>query len=104
MLSKNNVNKNGNNNTNLSISNEDNELESCCQLENDNFSKNEKIKSYKRGKYRKLDPIYFYYDINSKTYRYTCINKNSNTKIIFKCSYTKFLSKGEYFIKPLRLH
>ena len=50
MLSKNNVNKNGNNNTNLSISNEDNELESCCQLENDNFSKNEKIKYYKRRK------------------------------------------------------
>ncbi len=33
-------------------------------------------KNIKEEKYKKKDPIYFYFDTDNKTYRYTCENKN----------------------------
>ncbi len=43
----------------------------------------------KRGNYKKREPLYFYIDINGKTYRYTCENKNFIHTLKFKCSNTK---------------
>jgi len=41
------------------------------------------------GKYKKREPIYFYFDLDNITYRYTCENKSSLNKLKFKCSDTK---------------
>lgn len=53
-------------------------------------------KEHKRGKYKKREPLYFYFDIDNKTYRYTCENKNSINKLKFKCSDTKCKAEAEY--------
>ena len=50
---------------------------------------------YKRGKYQKREPLYFYYTINDKVYRYECENKNNKTKLKFNCSDTKCLATAE---------
>ena len=50
----------------------------------------------KRGKYKKREPLYFYFDIDGKTYRYTCENKASTNTLKFKCSDTKCPAEAVY--------
>jgi len=49
-----------------------------------------------RGKYKPRDPLYYYYKIDNKTYKYTCINKNAKITLPFNCSDTSCKAKGIY--------
>ena len=53
--------------------------------------------SYKIGKYKQGELLYFYYDIGEHTYRYTCENKYAKYKLKFKCSDTKILNKYIFY-------
>ena len=48
----------------------------------------------KRGKYKKRDPLYYYYNINGDIYKYTCDNKNSKYDLRFYCTDSKCPAKA----------
>ena len=50
----------------------------------------------KRNKYLPRDPIYYYYQINFKTYKYTCTKKTGKISLPFNCSDTSCNAKGCY--------
>ena len=61
--------------------------------------KKEKVKENKRGKYKDRDPVYYYYIIDGKEYKYTCRNKTTKSKYYFYCSDTPCKASGNYFIE-----
>ena len=63
------------------------ESDSSNKKENDNK---------KRKKYAPRDPIYYYYTIKDKTYKYTCRNKFAKKILPFKCTDTSCKAKGTY--------
>ena len=48
----------------------------------------------KTGKYKKRDPLYYYYNINGDIYKYTCDNKNSKYDLRFYCTDSKYPAKA----------
>ena len=82
-----NINKNDLTESNISMKKEDS---------TDTYKTNNNNENHKRGKYQKREPLYFYYTINDKVYRYTCENKNNKTKFKFNCSDSKCPATAEY--------
>jgi len=64
--------------------------------ENKNDISNNSLQKHKRGKNKKRNSIYFYFDIDNKTYRYTYENKSFINKLKFKCSDTKCPAEADY--------
>ena len=60
----------------------------------------------KRKKYKIQNPLYFYYEIEGKVYKYTCKNKYRKNILDFKCTDTHCKAQGLYYkqtdeFKPL---
>ena len=51
----------------------------------------------KRKKYKILKPLYFYYEIERKVYKYTCKNKYRKNILYFKCADTHCKAQGIYY-------
>ncbi len=50
----------------------------------------------KRKKYLPREPLYYYYQINYKSYKYTCTKKTGKFTLPFNCSDTTCNAKGSY--------
>ena len=79
------------------------DLESIKILNESNIIKN-------RNKFKQREPtLYYYYQIDSKTYKYTCTKKNDINSLPFNCSDTSCKAKGIYNkltgeFSPKKLH
>ena len=87
--------------------NEDDELFDCVEEEviydipsvkrnKNNMTIPRSKKKAKRGPYKKENgPIYYYYSINNKVYKYTRVRKNNDYEE-YRCSCIACKSKGKY--------
>ena len=60
---------------------------------------NIKIVKKKRKKYKPRNPLYYYYSIDTKTYKYTCKNKNRKQILDFRCSDSICPAQGIFYRK-----
>ncbi len=66
---------------------------------NTQSSDNNCIIKKKRGKYKQRDPLYYYYNIDGHTFKYTCKNKNRKNILDFRCSDTTCKAQAYYYRK-----
>ena len=71
------------------------DLESSLNIKSSGTNSINNIKVKK--KYKKREPLYYYYVIGGNTYKYTCENKQYKNTLRFKCSDTKCKAKGIYY-------
>ena len=60
---------------------------------------NIKIVKKKRKKYKPRNPLYYYYSIDTKTYKYTCKNKNRKQILDFRRSDSNCQAQGIFYRK-----
>ena len=72
---------------NISENKNDMDIESSQISKESNVVKN-------RNKYKPRDPLYYYYQIENKTYKYTCTKKTGKNTLPFNCSDTSCKAKG----------
>ena len=67
------------------------------QLDLEEDSNKIKIKENKRRNYKDRDPLYYYFIIDGKEYKYACRNKSTKAKYYFYCSDTHCKTSGNFF-------